>query len=517
MLITQDDIQGIGDEETLLHFLQEKLNLSISEGATLEQIALPLPLPFLGIDESIAEQIRDCRDLSGNPKKSSGRRRPFLIRFRSKQNYPEILRDVANSLSQKYADPADLFFICATESFQPFAFAYFNDSSAGDWSTSPLTLLAWTQKNTYIHTSYEHELSASFFTHESSVEFDGVSDDNIDFEEEKGFSEKDVPSNETEVNAEDDPLKKLGDAPLDRAAKRTSSGYVYPTLGIIQTPDHTDHRVKRTSSRCLLAKLENSGTPLEHFNIYDGITVRYPEAFLISEPQHRELIDADTKSCMLIKSQLQLNLKWRATSTSLICIPNSDEKSWPWSDSESVVKAEEIFAKHYPAIRGHLRNYRDELRTPNYKGKFYWELPSYKYYSELRKSKIVCPYTGNSMRACYDQSGAVVLKPAFFIPTESLSLLAILNSTLFDWYAKTKYQEKSKGPIEFKQSNIASFPVAAETIEQKAELSNLVQQILNSSDSPEVPAIERKIDALVYKLYDLTASEIELIEEESNQ
>ena len=46
MLITRDDLQHIGDEETLMHFLQEKLNLPIQEGATLAQIAVPLPTRF---------------------------------------------------------------------------------------------------------------------------------------------------------------------------------------------------------------------------------------------------------------------------------------------------------------------------------------------------------------------------------------------------------------------------------------------------------------------------------------
>ena len=121
------------------------------------------------------------------------------------------------------------------------------------------------------------------------------------------------------------------------------------------------------------------------------------------------------------------------------------------------------------------------------------------------------------MRACYDQSGAVVLKPAFFIPTESLSLLAILNSKLFDWHTKARYQEKSKGPIEFKQSNMASFPVAVETIEHKANLSDLVQQILDDPDNLEIFDIEWEIDALVYDLYELTTAEIALIEKGNNQ
>ena len=60
-------------------------------------------------------------------------------------------------------------------------------------------------------------------------------------------------------------------------------------------------------------------------------------------------------------------------------------------------------------------------------------------------------------------------------------------------------------------------PIAPRTEEQKAVLSDLVQQILNDPDSPEVPDIEREIDQLVYELYDLTPAEIALIEEETNE
>ena len=59
--------------------------------------------------------------------------------------------------------------------------------------------------------------------------------------------------------------------------------------------------------------------------------------------------------------------------------------------------------------------------------------------------------------------------------------------------------------------------IAPRTEAQKAELSALVQQILDDPDSPKVSDIEREIDQLVYKLYELTAAEIALIEEESNQ
>lgn len=488
--ITCDDIQRIGDEDTLMHFLEEKLNLPITPGATLAQIALPLPLLFLELDGPIADQIRDCLDLSGNPKNTSEKRRPFLIRFKSKQNYSDILRDVAKNLNLKYADPADLFFICVAENFQPFAFAYFDHPPARDWYTASLTILAWTQQNTYIHTSSTHELSENFLPPQPPIEPNDISKDDSEGKEKGDFSEKNIIPNKPEDNTEEAPSKNQDNA---------SQNYT----------------VDQTPPKNLIAKLENKGKPLEHFNTYAGITIRGKEAFLINEPTRQQLVHNDAKSSVIIKSHFQPNQKWQTTLTPIICIPNSEDRSWHWS-SNSPVEAEAIFAKNYPAVSSHLKNYRDLLRTPQYKGKFYWELPPYKHYSELSKAKIVLPYAGNSMRACYDQSGAVVLAPAFFIPTEDLSLLAVLNSKLFDWYIKTKHQAIGKGSIGFKQSNITSFPVAAPTIAQKSDISELVQQILNDPDNLQVFDTEWEIDQLVYELYDLTPAEIALIEKESN-
>ena len=490
--ITQNDIQRIGDEETLMHFLKEKLNLPIPEKAILAQIALPLPLLFLGLDDAVTKQIVDCQDLSGNPKNALRKRRPFLIRFRSKQIYPEILRDVATSLNQKYAAPADLFFICAAENFQPFAFAYFNDSAARDWHTAALTVFAWTQENTYIHTSSGHELPADFFVHESPTKPDSIPEDDIEFEGEEGSSENNVVPSKPEDDSEDAFLGKRDD----------------------MSPDY---RVKRTSSEDLLVKLEDTGTRLgEHWNIHEGISTGCDAAFLIDEPKRQQLIDENVQSDMLIKSQLRPSQKWEGTSTPLIYIPSSEDIPWNWSAFKSESEAEGVFAGNYPAIRKHLKGYAKLLVKPKFKGKFYWEWPPSKLYTYLERPKIVYPYTGSSMKACYDRSESLVLGPAFFIPTEDFFLLGILNSKLFDWYAKARYQEKLEGPIEFKQSNMASFPVAAKTIEHKANLSDLVQQILNDPDSPKVSDLEEEIDKLVYELYELTAAEIALIEEESN-
>ena len=487
MLITRDDIQYISDEETLIHFLEEKLNLPIREGATLEQIALPLPLAFFGLDEPIMKEIKDFRDLSGNPKNALGKRRPFLIQFKNSRNYTEILRDVAESLNQKYADPADIFFICVAENFQPFAFAYFNDLTTEDWRAASLNILAWTQENTYIHTSSEHELPIGFFPDKASIKDDAPKDDQ-EFEEEKDCNEKNVICGEPEDRMKD--------------AFQESQGKVSP-----------NYIAQRTTPENLLTKLENTGTRLvEYWNIHQGISTGCDEAFLINESKRQELIHEDPQSSILIKSQLRPGHKWEGISVPLICVSNSKDKLWAWSTSESESEADRIFAENYPAIRKHLKGYGNLLyNKPKYKAKFYWEWPSSKLYSDLKQPKIVYPYNGNSMPACYDNSGALVLSPAFFIPTADLSLLAILNSKLFDWYTRVKYKEKINSSIEFKQDRIGGFPVAMEGEDQKSEISLLVERILEAPNSPKVSDIESEIDEWIYDLYDLTTTEIEII------
>ena len=72
MLITRDHIQRIGDEDTLIHFLEEKLNLPIPAEATLAQIASPFPLSFVGLDNATAEHIIDLQDFSRLPREALG-------------------------------------------------------------------------------------------------------------------------------------------------------------------------------------------------------------------------------------------------------------------------------------------------------------------------------------------------------------------------------------------------------------------------------------------------------------
>ena len=274
----------------------------------------------------------------------------------------------------------------------------------------------------------------------------------------------------------------------------------------------------------LLEKLQRTGTPLGEYvdgSFYRGVITGCNDAFIIGESVRQQLIAEDVSSRDLIKPLLRgRNLRrWKAVSANeyLIAIASSTNRAWPWSSARNDSEAEQIFAKTYPAIYQHLKGYRERLVVRDDQGKFYWELRSCSYYAEFEKPKIVYRRIAQSVDAGYDTTGTFGLDTTFFIPTSDLALLTILNSKLFDWYARHKVLPLNDpwagGGLQFFAQYMAHVPIADQTAVQKAVLSRLVKRILAYLESDGARDIEREIDELVYQLYGLTDAEIELIKQ----
>ena len=273
----------------------------------------------------------------------------------------------------------------------------------------------------------------------------------------------------------------------------------------------------------LLERLENIGTPLGEYvdGFYRGVVTGCNDAFIIDADTREYLIDEDAGSNELIKPVLRGRhlRKWKEASANeyLIAIASSMNREWPWSDARNDAEAERIFAETYPVIYQHLSDYYERLIARGDQGRFYWELRSCAYYDEFEKPKIVYRRIATSLDASYDTKGTFGLDTTFFIPTIELALLAILNSKLFDWYARYKVlclnDPWAGGGLQFFAQYMEKVPIADTTSTQKAELSGLVNQILANPESDSIREIEQEIDKLVYQLYGLTDAEIELIEQ----
>ena len=280
--------------------------------------------------------------------------------------------------------------------------------------------------------------------------------------------------------------------------------------------------LERPETLSLLETLQNTGTPLEQAvdgQFYIGMITGYNDAFIIDTATRQRLIAEDAKSGEVIKPLFRGRAlrKWQtpASDLYLIAIASSANREWPWSMAEDS-EAERIFAEAYPAIYQHLLVHREKLIPRDNQGKFYWELRACAYYADFEKSKIVYRRIAKSLEASYDTMGTFGIGTIYFIPTADLSLLAILNSTLFDWYAKHKFYAHNDpwagGGLEFLTQYMENAPIADRNSEQKAQLTRWVEQILAAPAGETVPALEHAIDELVYEIYGLTDAEIALIQ-----
>ncbi len=277
--------------------------------------------------------------------------------------------------------------------------------------------------------------------------------------------------------------------------------------------------LERPETLDLLKKLQKRGTPLGKSRLHLGINTGCVDAYIINSDTREQLIRADAKSADIIKPMLKgRNLrKWKGewANLYLILIESSTDKTWSWSDSGNDNKAENIFAQTYPAIYQYMKHYKERLSKRTSPGKYYWELRSCAYYEAFTGPKIIYADISTSMHAYYDTSGFFGDSTVYCLPTTDLSLLAILNSKLFDYYARYKFSTLNDtwagGSFRCNKANMKNVPIADRTSEQKAELSQLVEQVLEDPKGENVPELEKEIDEIVYRLYGLTREEITLI------
>ncbi len=264
----------------------------------------------------------------------------------------------------------------------------------------------------------------------------------------------------------------------------------------------------------LMTKLRANGTPLGKYvqgRFYYGIKTGFNEAFVIDTVTRERLIAADPNSADLIKPWLR----------------GRDVRKWKteWAELYVIFTRRGTDIERYPAIRRHLEQFREDLEPKKnanqQRGRkprtYHWfEIQdNIAYFAEFDQPKIVYADIAKLLRASYDTSGAFCGNTCYILPTDDLSLLAILHSRLFDWYARQEFQCLGDpwhgGRLRFIAQFMEKFPIASTTPKQKSPITQRVQTILADPSSPDVPRLEAEIDELVFDLYSLTTAERELV------
>jgi hypothetical protein len=189
----------------------------------------------------------------------------------------------------------------------------------------------------------------------------------------------------------------------------------------------------------------------------------------------------------------------------------------------------------YPAIRKHLESFRKALEGRATEQNWYeLQQPQEAYADLLDKPKIVYPDMSRYPKFSLDTRGMYFSNTVYFIASDSLFLLGLLNSSLL-WFVIRGLSNALRGGLwRFRlfSGHVEKLPIRVLDVSNSADkarhdrMVGLVEQMLAAkkqlagaqSDKDKdfytnrCDGLDRQIDALVYDLYALTPAEIKIVE-----
>lgn len=179
----------------------------------------------------------------------------------------------------------------------------------------------------------------------------------------------------------------------------------------------------------------------------------------------------------------------------------------------------------FPKIKNHLQSFRPflEMKREYKNGRLPWFSQHWPREEDIftNKEKIVLPYRPKKNIFSYCDFDFYASEDVLYLrridPDISLKYLTwVLNSKLY--YEWLFHRGKRKGDtLELYQEPLSEIPIKVDQGKKNitVEIENVVDEIiLHKKDNPNsnIDNLEQKIDALVYKLFELTEEEIAIIE-----
>ena len=255
-------------------------------------------------------------------------------------------------------------------------------------------------------------------------------------------------------------------------------------------------------------KIELAGVPLKDWDIdiFRGVLTGYNDAFIINREKRDELIKADPKSAEIIRPILRgRDIKRYASNFADLWLINTHN-----GIKEKGLKPIQI--ENYQAIKIHLDKYYTELEKRADKGDTPYNLRNCAYMDDFSKQKIAW---GNlNLRASYTlaEGGMFVNAPCPMIVPGNPYLLAILNSTLGDYYVRSLGVIRNGGYFEYKPMFIEQLPVPVIDQTKQKPFADLALQILEAKKSKlKTDKLESQLDQMVFDLYKLSDDEVDYL------
>ncbi|ACI20048.1 Eco57I restriction-modification methylase domain-containing protein [Dictyoglomus thermophilum] len=285
----------------------------------------------------------------------------------------------------------------------------------------------------------------------------------------------------------------------------------------------------------LKEKIEHIGKPLKawNVNIYRGVLTGFNEAFII---------DTETRNKILANCKTEEERK-RTEEIIKPVLRGRDIEKWryKWAGLWIIgtFPALNLNIDYYPALKEYLKSFGERLNQDGKPGhrkkthnKWFETQDNIAYYPEFEKEKIVWQRVTKSPKFTIIPPSIYCEATTHFITcsNEYINFLVGIFNSLFFKFAFYKFYMGGGIEGEIKGEFIGRFPIPPITSQNQSivnQIEKLVDQILSLAQSKDydlnyqkqsqVKALEKEIDQLVYKLYNLTDEEIKIIESENKE
>ena len=258
----------------------------------------------------------------------------------------------------------------------------------------------------------------------------------------------------------------------------------------------------------ILTKIYNSGDSLKGYGakIRLGIATGDNKAFILNENDMSKFISKNKRNGEIIKPILRGRdiFQYIYTKPYEYIILSKNGIDLP---------------KSYPDLAKHLESFGDKFKKRGAKGKFWWNLRACDFYDDFKKEKIIWIELTDKGRFAICKDEIYCINSAYFmIPPSNFNsrfLTGILNSKLIMFFVKSYGETSGMGTMRWINNIVADIPIPNVPLLKQQILFDPVNKIISAkaADSQaDTSILERHIDNLVYRLYNLTYDEVKVIE-----
>jgi hypothetical protein len=277
----------------------------------------------------------------------------------------------------------------------------------------------------------------------------------------------------------------------------------------------------------ILRKINSGGKPIKEFeniSIRMGVKTGLDNAFIIDQKTYDNLITEDSNSRIIKPILRGRDIKkyyYEHKNLYLLFIPWHFPLDDDLTISGSSEQAEKAFLESFPKIYDHLNQHKPNLLKRNQAEtgvRYEWyclQRAASTFLKDYYKEKIIWGLISGHWNFAYDNKSIFVSSASYFLVSDKISvklILGLINSKLYRYHFELFGEKTAGGAYVFKKTTIEKFLIP-NNLSNVTELIEKIDLILKENSIEIRAELEEDINKIVYDMYDLTDSEIKIIEE----